>query len=190
MALAIFSASYTPLQPYGFGDDRPFVVAKLSGGAEQRAAVLSRPLRTFRILLKKLATDREAIDAFFAARGVRIESFLWKDLKDYARTGVTLVPSPGDGATTAFSLPKTGTYAGDYPIDQAGTLLKVAGASVTRTVQTDARTLTAAVAPGASAITADYEYYRRVVLDQPYRWDERAYGHFWTELALREVPST
>lgn len=194
MALAVLSATYVPLHPYHYGDERPVLVARMSGGAEQRAATLSRRLRTYRLGFRTVAATRLAIDDFFEARGYSLESFLWKDLKDYARTGVTLVPAVGDGAETVFSLPKTGINGGDYPIDQASTLLKVAGVSVgaNRTVQTDARTITATggAPAGGAAITADYEYYKRVRLDGTVQWAEPVFGVFTTEISLVEVPST
>lgn len=191
MALAVFSASYTPLHPYTFGDDRPKVVARMSGGAEQRAATLSRPLRTYRLLLMRQSSDRAAIDTFFATAGYGVTSFLWKDLQDYARTGITPTPATSDGANAVFTIPLTGLYGGDYPIDDGNAILYRAGVAATKTVQTDARTMTAAVAPlTGGAMTMDYQFYRRVVLDQPYRWVHFQYGYFRTELTFREVPST
>lgn len=191
MALAVFSANYTPLHPYTFGDDRPKVVARMAGGAEQRAATLSRPLRTYRLLLLRQASDRAAIDTFFATAGIGVTSFLWKDLKDYTRTGVVPSPATSDGVQTVFTLPKTGIYGGDYPVDDGNAILYRAGVAATKTVQTDARTMTASVAPlTGGAMTMDYHYYRRVVLDQPYRWVEFQYGFFRAELTFREVPST
>lgn len=191
MSLAVLSASYAPIHPYGYEDDRPVVVARMAGGAsEQRATTASRKLRRYTLRFRTTAATRLALDAFFEARGYTAESFLWKDLKDYSRTGITLSPATGNGVATVFTIPTTGMYGGDYPIDQAGTLLKVAGVSVTRTVQTDARTLTAAAAPGASAITADYEFYKRVRLAGPYSWSEPVYGIFDTTLVLQEVAPT
>lgn len=190
MALAVLSATYVPLHPYGYGDDRPVVVARMSGGAEQRAASLSRKLRAYTLRFRTTAANRLAIDAFFEARGYQAESFLWKDLKDYARTGISPTPSTGNGVATVFTIPKTGTHGGDYPIDDANALLKVAGSPVTKTVQTDARTMTAAAAPGASAITMDYHFYKRVRLAGAYEWSEPVYGVFEATLRLAEVPST
>jgi uncharacterized protein (TIGR02217 family) len=188
MALAVLSASYVPLHPYDYGDERPSVVARMSGGAEQRAASLSRKLRTYTLRFRTTAATRLALDTFFEARGYTVESFLWKDLKDYTRTGVAI--GTGDGATTAFVLPKTGTYGGDYPLT-SGVQLYSAGSPVAGSATTDTRTLTYNAAPaGAAALTADYSFYKRVRLLDRFTWSEPVFGVFETVLVLVEVPST
>lgn len=190
MSLAVWTSTWVPLHPYGSGDSRPTVVARMSGGGEQRASVLSRELRRYEMRFRVTTTVKQAIAAFFTARGQTLESFLFKDLKDYARTGVTPSPATGNGVATVFTLPLTGTYAGDYPIDDGNAILKAGGSPVTKTVQTDARTMTAAAAPGASAITMDYHYYRRVRLESAFAWSEPIYGVWEASFALVEVPST
>lgn len=186
MALAVFT--YTPLHPYGFGDDRPAVVARMSGGGEQRAAALSRELRSWTLRFRVTAANRSAIDTFLRARGYTLESFLWKDLKDYQRTGVAI--GTGDGSTTAFVLPKTGEYGGDYPLT-TGDQLYSAGSPVAGGATTDTRTMTYSVAPaGAAALTADYEFYRRVRLAERYEWSEPVFNVFETTLRFLEVPTT
>lgn len=191
MALAVLSATYVPLQPYVYEDDQPAVTAQMSGGPAQRAAVLSRKRRSYVLGFKVLEAGRLAIDAFFEARRFTVESFLWKDLKDYARTGVVPSPATSDGVVTVFTIPTTGTYGGDYPIDDANAILYRAGVIATKTVQTDARTMTASVAPlTGGAMTMAYHYYRRVSLAERYRWSEAAYGHFRTSIRLTEVAAT
>lgn len=191
MTLAVFSASYVPLQPYTYEDDRPAVAAQMSGGPSQRATVISRKVRSYVLGFKVLEATRLAIDAFFEARGYTVESFLWKDLKDYARTGVVPSPATSNGVATVFTIPLTGTYGGDYPIDDANAILYRAGVAATKTVQTDARTMTASVAPlTGGAMTMDYHYYRRVHLAERFRWSEAAYGHFRTTLRFEEVVAT
>ena len=190
MTLQVLSATYVPLHPYDFGDDRPTVVARMSGGAEQRAASLSRKLRTYTLRFRTTAATRLALDTFFEARGYTLESFLWKDLKDYARTGVAPTPATSDGAQTVFTIPLTGVYGGDYPIDDANAILYRAGVAATKTVQTDARTMTAAVAPlTGGAMTMAYHFYKRVRLAERYDWSEPIFGVFETAMRLVEVPT-
>lgn len=188
MPLAVLSATYVPLHPYGYGDDRPTVVARMSGGAEQRAASLSRKMRSYTLGFRTTAATRLAIDAFFEARGYSLESFLWKDLKDFARTGISI--GTGNGSTTAYIMPLTGQYGGDYPLTTSLQLYS-AGAPVAGTAATDTRTLTYNAAPAnGAALTADYQFYKRVRLVDRFEWSEPVFGVFETTLRLQEVPST
>lgn len=189
MSLAIFT--FTPRHPVGYRLRRPSRTYSFAGSqSEQRVSLASRTLRVYRWPFRVSAASgtREALDAFFVARGGSGESFLVKDLKDYARTGVVLEPPTSDDVETVFSLPTSGELAGDYPIDDANAILYRAGVAAAKTVQTDARTLTAAVAPlTGGAMTADYWYRRRVKFAEDLEWSEPVFGTFECEVVLEEV---
>jgi hypothetical protein len=193
VSLAIFPTTPPAIHPYGYEDDDAALIVKMAGSAlEQRSSLYGRKLRTYHLRYRTTASNRATLDAFFLARRFTAESFLYRDLKDYARTGVAVVPATSDGIVTAFALPTSGVYAGDYPIDDAHAILYRAGVSVgTITVQTDARTLTRSPAPSAGgAMTADYWYYRRVRLLDRFAWAEPVYGTFEADFALVEVGAT
>lgn len=184
MTLTVFD--FTPRHPYRWAIERPTNLLKFAGGGEQTLSLLSRSLRTYTLGFRVNSANRIAIDAFLEAAGWQGGSFLWQDLKDSTRTGVSV--GTGDGATTVFNLPVTGEKAGDYPLTTGGTAYVDAG-SVAATFQTDARTVTYGSAPaGSTALTVDYSYYRRVRLAAPHRWEEPVYGVFTTELILQELP--
>ena len=123
LSLAVANATLlNPSQPYDFVDERPVLVVRFAGGGtEQRASLLSRELRRYPIRIQRGSADRIAIDAFFRARGWQLDSFLYKDVIDYSRTTIALGNSVA--SQTVFEIPDTGEYGGDYPIDQASTLL-------------------------------------------------------------------
>lgn len=194
MSLQVFT--WIPEHPVGYRPRRRTKRYRFDGSdAEQRFTLGSRTKRVYRWPFRVAAASgyREAIDAFLEARSMGAESFLVKDLHDYQRTGISLTPAP-DGAITAFSLPTTGQYAGDYPINDAHVKLYRAGMlnGGTLSAGTDARTIitTSAPASGAVAMTGDYWFYRRVCLAQEseeYEWEEPVFGVFRTTLVFEEV---
>jgi hypothetical protein len=191
VSLPIFSG-LTPVEPYGIELlDSTQILSFEGSTAEQRYSDASRDMYRWTLRYRLTDANLATLYAFFVARRMRKESFLWKPLKavEYARTGIALEPATSDGVVTAFSLPTSGAYAGDYPIDDGNAILKRAGVAATKTVQVDARTMTAAVAPlTGGAMTADYWRYARVRLDGPLAGIEPVYSATDIgSLILREV---
>jgi len=188
MALEVFTEG-PPLHPYSWEIDLPVQVAEFAGGGEQRAAMLSRALRRYSLRFRRTEAQRLAFDAFFLSVGWRSTSFLWTDLKDSTRGSGSpgLVPLELVSGTT-WRLPQTGQFGGDYPIDDANVLVwdSAVSARTVSSVDTDARTITV-TANGAGGLLADYHYHRRVRLQDPYAWNEPAFGVFFTEIGLLEV---
>lgn len=99
------------------------------------------------------------------------EPFLFMDGRDVQETALAL--GTGDGVATVFALPTTRSSLayGHYPLNDASTVVKVAGTPVAtgdRTIQVDARTVTLLSPPTlGQAVTLDYNYYRlcRIVQD-------------------------
>lgn len=190
MPLLIYPATPPPIHPSAHRDDDPTIIVAFAGSSgEQRASRTGRKLRTYHLRYRTTNTRRAILDAFFESVRQSATSFLFKDLNDYTRTGITLEPATSDGVVTAFSLPTTGQYAGDYPVDDANAKLYRAGVLVTgTTTQVDARTITKSPAPSAGgAMTADYHYYRRVRLVDPPTWEHAPYGVWACDLSLVEV---
>lgn len=195
MSLAIFNYPL-PAYAYSVGLVRPGIVTQFGGQTEQRSSRSGRTYRTFPYVWAAL-TDAEkvAFDAFFVAQSMTLTSFLWRDPSDgpaevFYRDGVSCGTSTL--TQTVFSLPTGASEAaGDYPVADARAALFSNGVQVaTTTVQTDARTLTAGVAPGSGkTITAAYAFYRRVRLDQPYTWARGDTGLWSTQATFREVPA-
>ena len=189
MSLAVFS-SPTPIEPYRGAPLRETTIVRFAGaGSEGRASPTSREFWRWVLRFRLTDANLATLAAFFLARGQQGTSFLWKPLKavEYARTAIALGTSTL--TQTVFSLPTSGQYAGDYPVDDANCILKSDGTPISKTVQTDARTITAAVAPGSGhVITADYYRYARVRLDGAWDFSEPVYSASEVgSLALLEV---
>jgi len=190
MPLAVWPTTPPPLHPSSYRDDDPATEARFVNAlAQQRASRAGRKARSYFLRFRTTNTNRLILQAFVEARRGTAESFLFKDLDDFTRTGITMEPATSDGVVTAFSLPTTGAYAGDYPVDSAAAILYRAAVDVGAiTVQTDARTLTRSPAPAAGgAMTADYHYYRRVRLLEVPTWVHAPYGVWSSEVTLEEV---
>lgn len=195
MSLAILSDPL-PLYAHSVEIVRPVVTVTFGGQTEARAQRSSRCYRRFPYAWGGLTSAQKAtLDAFFIARGMTRDSFLWRDPnpdadEPFVRTGAALGTSTL--TQTVFSLPTGENEAGgDYPVDDGRTVLYSDGAVVSsRTVQTDARTITAAVAPGnGHVITASYAFYRRVRLESGLTWAKSDHGLWSTSLVFREVPA-
>lgn len=192
MSVAIFHDGIARILQDGFDwEDAADVLAVTfgRGQVEQRAARGGdRIFRTYQVPFRVREATRQALDAFFVARNYEEESFLFVDPHDYIRTGAALTPA-SDGAQTVFTVLSTGVQGGDYPKGNARLYRAGVLDTGTLTVQTEARTLTTSVAPlTGAAMTADYEFYRRVVLRGRYRWRRVGHGALYeTEMAWAEV---
>lgn len=192
MSLAIWAPEvlgYPRWEPYGYADARDVLVVRMTGGTEQRARRTQRRERTFRVSFLVEEFRRDRIDAFFVERGFGADSFLVEDPSRRFVRGLALGASAA--LQTAFVLPTSGDYGGAYPANTEITRLLDDGVAISRTVNPDTRTLTAAVAPGAgSVMTADVAILTRVVLRGTYEWAPRGEGAAWeTSMTWEEVSS-
>ncbi len=191
MPLAVFSE--IPRLGHSYRDDQKVVRLAFAGGGAQRSLGQAREYRRIVLPFRRNTTGRRTIDTFFRARDFGKTAFLHKDWNDYARTAITLSPVTSGGSVTRWRIPTTGDYAGDYPIDTASYVVRVAGSPVTVTsVDVDLREfILASGVSDASVVDADYEYYRLFALEGPFEWRNIAAGAGWyeTEIALEEVPA-
>lgn len=192
MALAIYPTTPSFIGPYGYQAEDPVHETPLGGSLlKQRVLLAGREARVWYLKYRTTEANRLILDAFWRARRGTSGAFLFKDPKDYARTGIALTPA-SDGSTATFLLPTTGEYAGDYPINDAATL-KLYRAGILNagafSLVPDARSITTASVPagGGAAMTGDYQFRRRVKFAEAFRWEEFPYGVFSTEIVLEEA---
>lgn len=162
MAVTLQILTFVPVLPYAPRLRDPATIAEFDGSPlTARAAALERAYRVYNVRRRMNAAAWATFLAFWEARRGAVSLFYWKDPLEYARTAVAL--GTGDGVQTDWPIPVGSPYGGDFPIDDANAILKVNGTPVSKTTDTDGRSFTAAVAPGAgTTVTADYWYYRRV----------------------------
>lgn len=176
---------------FNFGDERRVLTVPFTGARhEQRVRRDPRGFRTTNATVNAVSdTQRDAIDAFFRGLGFQADSFLVEDPRRNYTTAVAL--GTAVAAQTAFPIPASGEYGGAYPLTDALTVLRSGATAVAKTVDTDNRTLTASVAPGAGAVmTADIYFWTRVVLREPYFWTPLGEGAVWTTtMKWEEVPA-
>jgi len=186
---------YTWRPDYSYIEDIEFAteITKFRGTVEQRRARRSVGIRTFSLNYKLL--DQSEIDeiwAFYIARNGIFEAFLYRNYpNDYQITNETLGYSPGDSTNVDF-------YFNYYPVQPSVVTLnppavapKIYVATVLQTsgytIDTDNRKVTFSSAP-TGAITADYEYYRRVRFVQPYITRELfSYDSYNMGIKLKEL---
>lgn len=188
MALELFDEN-PELDGYDRSDWEELTVFAYAGARkEQRAALATIAMRRYTWPLRRTKSEAATIDAFFLARSWGVESFLVTDPDQYARTNVAL--GTAAAAQVAFPIPSTGENLRDYPIDDAHVVIYEDGSptAATVTVDTDGRTFTLSVAPGAGVVmTADYWYSRRVKLVERFEWTKLAPDFLAATLALQEV---
>lgn len=195
MAYAVFNDGATdgrePWVDYEFVDE-PFVedLGERAPGRTERVELFACTRRRYRWPAGLTEAQRVAWEAFFQARGILREAFLIEDPRDPVRELVTLEPAVGDGARVTFSLPTVEGSADYRWYPKQGTVVGFvngAGAPVA-SVDTDARTVTFAVAPGVgAAAAATYRGCRLVRLVDPpaFQGVTKRYGRY--ELVLEEV---
>jgi hypothetical protein len=196
VAYAVFNDGATdgrePWVDYEFVDE-PFVedLGEKAPGRSERVELFACTRRRYRWPAGLTEPQRVAWEAFLQARGIMRDAFLIEDPRDPVRELVALEPAVGDGARVTFSLP-TAEASPDfrwYP--KQGTVIgSVNGVpAALATVDTDARMVTFAVAPGVgAAVKATYRGLRLVRLAEPpaFQGVTKRYGQY--ELALEEVP--
>lgn len=179
--------------PYSFGDGRRVQTVPFTGDRyEQRVRRDRGPYRGYGSVVIRAVSDaqREAIDDFFIGLGYEADSFLVEDPRKNYVAGLAVAVAIA--AQTVFPLPTSGKHRGAYPLLDPRTVLYDNGVVIARTVQTDARTLTASGgAPGAGhVITADLWFWLRVVLRGRYEWTPGGEGAVWeTTMRWEEVPA-
>ena len=195
MAYAVFNDGATdgrePWVDYEFTDE-PFVevLGEKAPGQTERVELLACPRRRYRWPAGLNEAQRAAWEEFLRLRGIQRDAFLVEDLRDPVRELLALEPAVGDGARVTFSLP-TAEASPDfrwYP--RQGTVVGyVNGAAAgVASVDTDARTITFALAPGVGAtVKATYQGLRLVCLSDPpsFQGITKRFGQY--ELALEEV---
>jgi len=195
VAYAVFNDGATdgrePWVDYEFTDE-PFVevLEEKGPGRTERVELFACPRRHYRWPAGLTELQRVAWEAFLLARGHLRDAFLIEDPRDPVRELVTLEPAVGDGARVTFSLP-TSEASQDfrwYP-KQGSVTGYVAGAAVAlANVDTDARTVTFAVAPAiVAALAVTYRGLRLVRLSVPpsFQGVTKRYGQY--ELAMDEM---
>jgi len=195
MAYAVFNDGATdgrePWVDYEFTDE-PFVevLGEKAPGQTERVELFACSRRRYRWPAGLNEAQRAAWEAFLQTRGIQRDAFLVEDPRDPLRELVALEPAVGDGARVTFSLP-TAEASQDfrwYP--KQGTVVGyVNGAAAgVASVDTDARTVTFAAAPGGGAtVKATYRGLRLVRLSDPpsFQGVTKRFGQY--ELALEEV---
>lgn len=195
MACAIFNDGATdgrePWVDYEFIDE-PYVedLGEKAPGRGERVELFACTRRRYRWPAGLTEPQRVAWEAFIQARGIVRDAFLVEDPRDPVRELVALEPSVGDGARVTFSLP-TGDAIPDfrwYP--KQGTVVGYVNgvAAALASVDTDARTVTFAAAPGGGAtVAATYRGLRLVRLVDPptFQGVTKRFGRY--ELAIDEV---
>jgi hypothetical protein len=195
MTYAVFNDGATdgrePWVDYEFVDE-PFVedLGERAPGRTERVELFACTRRRYRWPAGLTEAQRVGWEAFLQARGILREAFLVEDPRDPLREVVALEPAVGDGARVTFSLP-TGEASPDfrwYP-KQGSVVGYVNGVAVAvASMDTDARTVTFAAAPGVGAtVTATYRGLRLVRLAEPptFQGVTKRYGRY--ELSIEEV---
>jgi len=195
MAFAVFNDGATdgrePWVDYEFSDE-PFVEV-LDGngpGQSERVELFACPRRRYRWPGGLTEPQRVAWEAFLAAHGIVRDAFLIEDPRDPVRELVALEPAVGDGARVTFSLPTADASPDFRWYPKQGTVHGYVNGVVAAiaSVDTDARTVTFAAAPGAGVtVKATYRGLRLVRLTEPttYKGVTKRYGQH--ELELGEV---
>lgn len=196
MAYAVYNDGATdgrePWVDYEFVDE-PFVedLGENGPGRTERVELFACTRRRYRWPAGLTESQRLAWEAFLQARGILREAFLIEDPRDPLRELVALEPAVGDGARVAFSLP-TVESSPDYRwYPKQGTVVGYVNgvASALASVDTDARTVTFAVAPAVGAtVAATYRGLRLAKMTELplYQGVTKRFGRYRVELV--EVP--
>lgn len=190
MSIAIFP--FAPdLEGYEFEDDRDTLVVPLGRGQhEQRASRASKKMRRFTWPMTCTPEERERVETFLVARGYQSESFLILDPYDQVRFRVALGTSIAS-QVNFYVFASVAAQGGDYPVNEAASVLLDDGSVISATVDTDNQRFVAGAAPTASSVMlASYRFYKRVKLAGSVPWTPLGAGAaFRTVLALQEVPA-
>ena len=195
MAYAVFNDGATdgrePWVDYEFSDE-PFVedLGEKAPGRTERVELFACTRRRYRWPAGLTEAQRAAWEAFLQSHGILRDAFLIEDPRDPVRELVALEPAVGDGARVTFSLPTAETSPDFRWYPKQGTVVGyVNGVSATlASVDTDARTITFAAAPGVGAtVKATYRGLRLVRIVEPpsFLGVTKRYGRY--EMTLEEL---
>lgn len=195
MAYAVFNDGATdgrePWVDYEFTDE-PFVevLGEKAPGQTERVELFACPRRRYRWPAGLNEAQRAAWEEFLRLRGIQCDAFLVEDPRDPLRELVALEPAVGDGARVTFSLPTAEGSPEFRWFPKQGTVVGYVNgvAAAVASVDTDARTITFAAAPGSGAtVEATYRGLRLVRLSEPpsFQGVTKRFGQY--ELALEEV---
>lgn len=187
MAYAVWPGA--PWISYRYHDELIVVQVKNDGPGRRRDVAVEDLARRMYALPEQLSNaDRQTIDTFLRARGWTRDPFLFEDPKDAARTAVALTGAV-NGSNTVFALTVTETDEEfrHFP-KQGSVVLKVDGAAVgVASVDTDARTITASVAPASGVVTADFTGLRLVSLVAAPEFAGQTVDWFAYDVQLEEI---
>ena len=195
MAYAVFNDGATdgrePWVDYEFVDE-PFIedLGEKAPGRTERVELFACTRRRYRWPSGLNEAQRVAWEAFLQARGILRDAFLIEDPRDPVREFVALEPALGDGARVTFSLPTVEASPDFRWYPKQGTVVGyVNGLAVAlASVDTDARTVTFAAAPGAGAtMAATYRGQRLVRIAEPpaFQGVTKRYGRY--EISIEEI---
>lgn len=195
MAYAVFNDGATdgrePWVDYEFSDE-PLVedLGEESPWQTERVEIFACSRRRYRWPAGLTEAQRVAWEAFLQARGILRDAFLIEDPRDPVREVVALEPAVGDGARVTFSLPTSEASPDFRWYPKQGSVVGVVNgvAAALASVDTDARTVTFAAAPGVGAtVKATYHGLRLVRLAEPptLQGISKRYGEY--ELTLEEI---
>lgn len=161
----------TTFREYSWTDEPAVATWRRKGRGQVTALALSDVvLRRWKWELGFDEDQRRSWQAFLEALGWIRAPFLLRDPRDGIRT-TTLEPAVGDGARTVFSLPTQEPHAdfAFYPHADLAVSYGLEGttARALSAIDQDARTVTFAAAPGASAVSVVYRPLRLVRLVLP-----------------------
>jgi len=162
MAVTLAVFPFVPTHPYRRTRVDPTSVASFSGSPlTSRATLLGRDLFRFSWVGRYSSANLATLEAFWVARRGPAGLCYFKDPVGNPRTAIAL--GTAIAAQVLFSLPASGTYLGDFPIDDANAILYADGSPVTiASIDTDGRTVTASSAPGVGKVmTFTYGAYRK-----------------------------
>lgn len=186
VSLSIFT--WDPVHPYGQTIVDPAVVLPYAGTPLVSAfSSTDRPRLRVRAHFRGAIAKYAAIRDFWIARRGPVELFYFRPRIDYAKTSVTPTGAV-NGSNTVYTVPADATYGGDYPIDDANAVLTVNGTPVSKTVDTDGRTFTAAAAPaGGTTVRIAYYAYRKFrFVGEEFPTSYPAVGTYEFDLEMRE----
>ena len=187
MAYATWPGS--PWLDYGYRD--ALAVAEIRNGRPGfvRTVALDTLARRVYMLPERLSNaERATIEAFLKARGWTRDCFLFEDPKDAARTGVALGTAAGGQVLFALTTTATDEDYRHFPKQGSVVLYADGNAVGVASVDTDARTITAASAPGAGKVmTCDFTGLRLVRLTAPPEWRGQTVDQWGYQVELEEI---
>lgn len=188
----------TPIASLGRKYNWPTLVSAADSGYQQRRVRTTRPLIEYTISAPGMKLTAAAkLRDFAMAHSNGVDAFLFRDPDGYTQTGVSV--GTGNGTTLVWQLPLYYSITGKSAhhnasmIKAATLVVKVDNVTVsaddyTIADETGVVTFDAGKAPAnGKAITATYEYYRKVIMPQAPEFTRATPVSIDTSLTLTEV---